>query len=149
MKKKKPSSLEAALETFVPDPESFSDAEVDEILSGATTNRDDLHRKVAESARALGARLRKNNVAAPVVLRDVIDALSDNTSLSRDLQLAKTQAAKRVADLEHRGTVDPNYRLQEAARKGARDLSDKDQRLLDAEKEDFMRELDEENDKTK
>lgn len=149
MKKKKPSSLETAFETFVPDPEAFTDAEVDEVLSGAATNREDLHRKVAESARALGARLRKSNVPAPVVLRDVVDALSDSASLSRDLQLAKSQAAKRVADLEQRGTVDPNYRLQEAARKGARGLSDKDQRLLDAEKEDFMRELDEENDKTK
>jgi hypothetical protein len=149
MKKKKPSTLEAALETFVPDPEAFTDTDVDEILAGAGASRDELHRKVAESARSLGARLRKNNVPAPVVLRDVIDALGSSDSLPRDLGLAKAQASKRVADLERQSSVDPNYRLQEAARKGPGALSDKDQRLLDAEKEDFMRELDEENDKTK
>jgi hypothetical protein len=149
MKKQKPSYLEAALETFVPDPEALTDKDVDDILSGAATSPSDLHRRVAESARSLGARLRKSNIPAPPVLRDVIDALSDSDSLPHDLQLAKTRAAKRMVDLEQRDALDSTYRLQEAARKGPGELSEKDQRLLDTEKEDFMRELDEENDKTK
>ena len=108
-----------------------------------------LHQRVADTARNLGTALRKENVAAPPVLRDVVDALSDDDALPRDFQLARARAAKRVADLEKKDAIDRDYRLLEAARKGPGSLSEKDQRLLDDEKADFQRELDEEHDETK
>jgi hypothetical protein len=93
--------------------------------------------------------LRKGGIAAPPVLKDLMETLVDTTALPRDESLARTRATARIADLERRKLIAPGYELLEAARKGPGELTTKDRDLLDAETEELRNEIDAEHDEKK
>lgn len=136
-------------DALAPDPDELTPEEVAAELEGAEDEAAGLRSLIAERAEGLARELRKNGIAAPPVLKDLAETLSDTTTLPRDEKLARTRAAARIADMERRKPVAPGYELLEAARKGRAELTKKDRDLLDAEADELRKELDGEHDEKK
>ncbi len=148
MRDKKP-DVRDLYDSLAPDPDDMTLEDVAEELSGAEHEAAALRASVADLARTLATDLRKAGIPAPPVVKDVIETLSDTTTLPRDETLARSRAASRIADLELRRPVPDSYEILEAARKGPGELSKEDRALLDAEAEGLRKEIDAEHDKTK
>ncbi|MEA2236114.1 MAG: hypothetical protein QOC81_838 [Thermoanaerobaculia bacterium] len=145
----KKSDLRDLYDALAVNPDDMTPEDVAEELEGAASEAAALRSSVAEMARSLGAELRKAGIAAPPVLKDVAETLTDTTILPREEKLARPRAANRFANLERRRPVPEAYELLEAARKGPGELSPEDRALLDNETDDFRKEIDAEHDKAK
>lgn len=145
--KKQRDPLEAAIESLVPDPESMNRADAEAELE--SVDLQSLHARIRETAQQLSRELRANGIAAPPVLRDVIDTFNTaSDALPKDLGLAAARASQRLADIEQKKRIGRDYELLEAARKRRGELSEKDRALLDEEAADLKREIDAEDDST-
>jgi hypothetical protein len=138
-------SLRDLYDALAPDTDALTHEEVAAELEGSEAEAAELRALIADRAQSLARDLRKNGIAAPPVLKDLVDTLDGTTALPREEKLAQARAASRITDLEQRKPVPRNFELLEAARKGRGELTSKDRELLDSEADDLRKEIDTEH----
>lgn len=141
--KKEKQKLEALLDALMPNVEEMTDEEVRVLLAEGEDLRPlraNLHTMAMEQAAAY----RRHGHVAPKALTRFAEAMDDGPGLPADPAAAESKALRWIRSLETPGTAPAAdaIRLLKAARKGDKELSERDKGHVDAAAARLKKKLD-------
>ena len=133
-KPKKDETVEFLEDLLIPDTSKMSSQEIDEALKNTGIDVVTFNRRVANRAREIATRERREGRSAPPYLRDIVRQLDPEGPLPSHLEDAKQKAKALVNRITGAFTPPPTPTVVASYRKGDKELTESDREILEHER---------------